>query len=96
MDEATLRDRIKKVLVEGLSLHGLEPASIQDHASLQEELGLDSVDALELVLGLEQEFGVKIQGKGLDRETFSTVDSLARFVRSRLAEGPGTVELQGP
>lgn len=86
MDEAILRARIKKVLVEGLALHGLEPQTIQDQVSLQEELGLDSVDALELVLGLEQEFGVKIQGKGLDRETFASVESLARFVRARLED----------
>lgn len=92
MDEATLRARIKRILVEGLALHGLEPASIGDQASLQEELGLDSVDALELVLGLEQEFGVKIQGKGLSRETFSSVESLARFVRERLEEPPARTQ----
>lgn len=86
MDETALRARIKKVLVQGLGLHGLEPDAIGDDGSLQESFGLDSVDALELVLGLEQEFDVKIQGKGLDRETFSSVASLARFVRARREE----------
>ncbi len=86
MGETALRARIKKVLVEGLVLQGLEPETLSDDASLRDEFGLDSVDALELVLGLEQEFGVKIQGKGLDRETFESVATLADFVRARLDE----------
>ena len=86
MDDPALRPRIKKLLIECLALDGLEPDAISDDAALKDDLGLDSVDALELVLGLEKEFGVKLHGKGLDREAFRSVDSLAALVQMRLAD----------
>ena len=86
MTDLPTKERIKRVLIESLVLDGLEPSEIEDETPLREELGLDSVDALELVLGLETEFGIKIQGKGLDRDTFQTVNALAAFVEQRVAE----------
>ena len=85
MNDQEIRARVKRVLVERLALEGLTPEEIDDEAALSEELGLDSVDALELVLGLEQEFQVEIQGKGLDAETFASVRTLAGFVKARLS-----------
>ena len=89
MDDPSIKQRIKRVLVESLVLDGLDPEEIEDEVSLRDELGLDSVDALELVLGLETEFSIKIQGKGLDQETFRTVSALAAFVEARLQEASG-------
>ena len=88
MDESDVRARIKSVIVERLMLEGLEPASIQDDDPLfGEGLGLDSVDALELVLGLEQEFGVRVNNDELGRESFASVAALAELVQ-RLAAAP--------
>jgi len=86
MDEANIRLRIKRILVESLALEGVEPEEIEDDTPLREELGLDSIDALELILGLEREFGVRIQGRGLGRETFTNVATLGAFVQQRLPE----------
>lgn len=86
LDAEDLRARIKKLIVERLMIEGLDPNEIADDAPLMDEYGLDSIDALELVLGLEQEFEVKIVAKGMDREAFQTVDSLAEFVETKRAE----------
>lgn len=52
-----------------------------------EGLGLDSVDALELVVGLEKEFGIRIQNHEVGREAFASVSALAAFIDGRLAAG---------
>lgn len=80
-----LRQRIKSLIVRALGLEGVDPASIEDGAPLfGAGLGLDSVDALELVVALEKEFGIKIQGHQVGREAFASVDALAALVQSRL------------
>jgi len=82
---ADIRTRIKRVIVESLMLEGLTPEEIgDDQALFGEGLGLDSVDALELVLGLESEFGIKVKSEQLDREAFSNVNALAGFVERHL------------
>ena len=77
---------IKSILVERLFLEGVDPASIDDDAPFMQDLGLDSVDALELVLGLEQRYGVDLVNKGLEREAFASIRALAAFVLRRRAE----------
>ena len=87
MDNATLRSRIKHLIVECLQIEGLDPEEIDDDQPIfGEGLGLDSVDALELVLGLENEFGIKVESDEMKRESFASVAALADFVDSRLAE----------
>ena len=87
-DVQETRTRIKKLIVERLFLEGLDPMEIGDDDPLfGEGLGLDSVDALELVLGLEQEFGIKIKSQEVGREAFASVAALAEYVGGRLQEG---------
>lgn len=77
-------DRIKRLIVDSLHLEGVEPETIEDEAPLfGEGLGLDSVDALELVVALEKEFGIKIKSQEMDREVFSSVSSLTQFIEAR-------------
>ena len=81
-----IRSRIKHLLVETLHLEGSDPSKIVDDAPLfGEGLGLDSVDALELVVALEKEFGVRIQNHEVGREAFASVSALATFIVGRLA-----------
>lgn len=76
--------RIKRLIVDSLHLDGMEPEMIEDEAPLfGEGLGLDSVDALELVVALEKEFGIKIKSQELGREVFSSVSSLSQFIEAR-------------
>jgi acyl carrier protein len=85
-----LRHQIKTLIVESLRLEGRTPESIGDDLPLfGPDLGLDSVDALELVVALEREFGIRIQSHEVGRETFASVSSLASFLESRLAAEQG-------
>lgn len=85
-DTAAIRTRIKSLIVESLNLEGVDPASIGDESPLfGEGLGLDSVDALELVVALEKEYGIKIQSQEAGKEAFASVAALAGFVAERLA-----------
>jgi acyl carrier protein len=89
--QSDLSTELKKLIVENLNLTGVEPDSIGDHDPLfGEGLGLDSVDALELVVALERQYGIRIQSDEADREVFSNVASLSRYIEQRRAESEGT------
>ena len=80
----TIQDRIKRLIVESLNLEGMKPEMIEDGTPLfGEGLGLDSVDALELVVALEKEFGIKIKSQEMGREVFSSVATLSEFIAGR-------------
>jgi acyl carrier protein len=81
--------RIKHLLVDKLHLEGMSPESIGDDMPLfGEGLGLDSVDALELVVALEKEFALRIQSHEVGREAFASVAALAAYVEGRLTPAP--------
>lgn len=80
-DQGALRSRLKVIIVSNLNLEGMTPDSITDHGALfGEGLGLDSVDALELVVALEKEFGIRIRSHDVDKSVFASVANLAEFV----------------
>ena len=82
---AGVADRVKRLIVENLHLDGLRPEMIDEEAPLfGDGLGLDSVDALELVVAVEKEFGIKIKSNEIGRDAFSSVASLSRFIAGRL------------
>ena len=80
-----LKTEIKQLIVERLKLDDVEPAEIGDEEPLfgEEGLGLDSIDALELVLGIEQSFGVRIEDEEVGAQVLANVEALARFVDER-------------
>jgi acyl carrier protein len=83
-----MRARIKTVIIESLGLEGMTPEMIEDEAPLfGDGLGLDSVDALELMVVLEKDFGVQIDNQEIDPEAFASVASLERFVRQLQSPG---------
>jgi acyl carrier protein len=85
MNDAELKSKVKDLIVRRLKLE-IAPASIDDSAPLfGEGLGLDSIDALELVLGLEQEFGIKVADEEVGIKAFSSVDSLTDFIKEKSA-----------
>ena len=88
--QESIRTELKKLIVATLNLVGLTPDSIADDEPLfGAGLGLDSVDALELVVALEKEYGISIASHEVDRSVFGSLGSLAAFVERRLAEaGP--------
>jgi acyl carrier protein len=88
MDDDELKKDLKRIIVERLRLGGVTLESIADDAPLfGDGLGLDSVDALELVVGLEQEYGIVIKSHEIDKTIFTSVQTLSRFVQSARAGG---------
>jgi len=83
-ERAELKNRLRRLIVERLKLE-VDPASIGDDQLLfgDEGLGLDSIDALELVLGVEQELGVRIEDEEVGSQVLTSVDTLADFVAAQ-------------
>lgn len=73
---------IKKLIIEALDLEDIGPEDIvADEPLFEEGLGLDSIDALELGMALQQTFGVRIDAEDEGtREHFRSVRNLASFV----------------
>jgi acyl carrier protein len=84
-----LKRSLKTLLVEGLKLETVRPEDIQDSEPIfVEGLGLDSIDALELVVLVEERFGVSIPDEEVGKLAFASIDALADFV---LTNQNGTV-----
>jgi acyl carrier protein len=77
-----LKDRIKNLIVERLFLD-VAPESIGDSDNLMETLGVDSVALFELVVGLEDEFGISLEDADFQIDSFRSVNSIAEFVESK-------------
>jgi acyl carrier protein len=77
-----LKPRIKQMIVERLFLN-VEAGDIPDDAPLMETYDIDSVQLFELVVGLEDEFGVVMDDVDFQIDTFHTVNSIAEFVQSK-------------
>lgn len=76
--------RLKQLIVETLRLEDVTPSDIADSEPLVGGgLSLDSIDALELVVRLEKEFGIKIASSEEARSAMANVASLAAYVRER-------------
>ncbi len=76
-----LIEKLKQLIITRLKLADFTPEMIDPDAPLfGEGLGLDSIDALELVLGLEKEFGVIIPDAEVGKKVFQSVRTMAQFV----------------
>jgi acyl carrier protein len=82
-----LEAELKKLIIEALVLEDIAPEEIETEAPLfVEGLGLDSIDALELAMALEERYGVKIEDDpDENRRIFASVRSLADFVNAQRA-----------
>lgn len=76
-----LIEKLKQLIITRLKLADMTPEMIDTDAPLfGEGLGLDSIDALELVLGLEKEFGVIIPDAEVGRKVFQSIRTMAQYV----------------
>ncbi len=83
-----LIEKIKQLIIQRLKLVEISPEMIETDAPLfGEGLGLDSIDALELVLGLEKEFGVIIPDAEVGKRVFQSVRTLAQYVVEQQGKG---------
>jgi acyl carrier protein len=84
MSQSSLHRRVKELIIERLQLEGMTPEEIDDAAPLfGEGLGLDSIDALELVIGIEKVFGVRIQDEEVGAKAFASVNAMVDFLKAR-------------
>jgi acyl carrier protein len=87
MTNVDLRTKLKELLIERLKFEDMSPADIGDDEPLfAGGLGLDSIDALEIVVMLEGEFGIKVKNETSARDHFRSIATLADFVEARLAQ----------
>jgi len=73
--------QVKQMIINGLRIEGMTPAEIETDAPLfGDGLGLDSIDALQLVVALEKEFGVVVPDAATGSIVFVSVRSLATYI----------------
>lgn len=81
MNHADLKERLKVLLIEGLKLEDKRPDEIDDAAPIfVDGLGLDSIDALELVVLIEEHFHVTIPDEDVGQVAFASINALADFI----------------
>ncbi len=85
MDRSQLIRQLKTKIISTLNLPDIAPEDIADDAALFEPdgLGLDSVDALELVVMIEKDFGITVDDKDEAKTIFSSVGALADFITEK-------------
>ncbi len=77
-----LKENLKAQIIEQLNLEDLTPADIRDDAPLfgDQGLGLDSIDALEFIVLLDSNYGIKISDPNEGKEIFQSVNTLADYI----------------
>ncbi|MBR2285500.1 MAG: acyl carrier protein [Paludibacteraceae bacterium] len=74
-------EELKQQIIEALNLEDITPTDIQDDAPLfGEGLGLDSIDALELFVLLDKQYGIKLKDKEEGKQVFRSVNSMAAYI----------------
>jgi len=78
-----LINKLKNEIIEALNLTEMTPESIDENAPLfVEGLGLDSIDALELIVLLEKKYGLKLSTAEDGKKVLRSVKSMAEFIRA--------------
>jgi acyl carrier protein len=86
-DLVKLRGFLKEMIIEALKLEEISVDEIDDDAPLfKEGLGLDSIDALELVVAIEKNFNVIIEDEDVGKEAFGSIRILAAFIQKEYTE----------
>lgn len=73
---------LKEALIESLNLEDITPEEIDNEAPLfgDDGLGLDSIDALEIILILERNYGIRVENPAEGKSIFYSVHTLADFI----------------
>lgn len=78
---ADLNTELKQYIIEALNLEDMTPDDIDDDAPLfGEGLGLDSIDALELIVLMEKHYGIRLASAAKGKEIFKSIQTMADYV----------------
>lgn len=78
-----LISELKSKIIEVLNLEDVQPEDIDNDAPLfGEGLGLDSIDALELIVMMEKVYGIKIKDPSVGKDIFKSVNTMAEYVKA--------------
>ncbi|MDL2227600.1 phosphopantetheine-binding protein [Odoribacter sp. OttesenSCG-928-L07] len=76
-----LIEELKKQIIEVLNLEGIQPDDIDETAPLfGEGLGLDSIDALELIVLMEKNYGIKLSNASEGKDVFKSITTMAEYI----------------
>lgn len=76
-----LKQELKERIVNALNLEDISTEDIQDNDPLfGDGLGLDSIDALELIVLLDKEYGIKLADPKLGKDIFQSIETMAQYV----------------
>ncbi len=78
---ASVEERVKEIIIDQL---GVDTKEVTPGASFIEDLGADSLDTVELVMALEEEFGMEIPDE--DAEKISTVGEAIKYIQEHMKE----------
>lgn len=81
MDQGPIDERLKKIISEQL---GVDESQVTPNASFEEDLNADSLDLVELIMSLEEEFGIEISEE--DAEKIRTVGDAEEYIREHRGE----------
>lgn len=85
-EKTNLKHELKRQIIQQLNLEDLKPEDIGDDVPLfVEGLGLDSIDALELVVILEKNYGVKIPDETIGRKVLYSINAMADYIDEQMA-----------
>ena len=78
-----LKEEVKSVIIKTLNINKIDPASIDTRTPLfapDNPFGLDSVDAIDIIMTVQKHFDVRIADQNLARDVLESIDTLAEFI----------------
>ena len=79
----TLKTEIKELIISTLNINNVKPEQVQDSVALfspENILDLDSIDAIELVMAIQEKYQVRIADQNVARNVLESIDSIADFI----------------
>lgn len=78
-----LKLELKEKIIDALKLVDLVPEDIEDDAPIfKEGLGLDSIDALELMLLMEKNYGIRLSSPAEGKQVFKSINAMAQYIQA--------------